>query len=127
MSIENVTTALQAFATTGSGFTVTLPAPRLLTFKVQGNGNVTAGAVAIECCPQDTPISPGSGSEGAMVWTTLNTISVPANKTTEWVAAGSVFGTFRARISTPVTGGTVTVLAVRPEEQFGMVILRPLS
>jgi hypothetical protein len=28
-------------------------------------------------------------------------------------------GTFRARISTPVTGGTVTVLAVRPEEQRG--------
>jgi len=28
-------------------------------------------------------------------------------------------GWFRARISTPVTGGTVTVLAIRPEEQKG--------
>jgi len=48
MSIENVTTALQVNATTGNGLTVTLPGPRFLTFKVQGNGNVTAGAVAID-------------------------------------------------------------------------------
>jgi hypothetical protein len=74
MSIENVTTALQVNATTGNGFTVTLPAPRFLIFKVQGNGNVTAGAVAIECCPSNTPILPGSGSEGTMVWTTLTTM-----------------------------------------------------
>jgi hypothetical protein len=59
--IEDVTTALQAFATTGNGLTVTLSGLRFLTFKVQGNGNVTAGAVAIECCPQNTPIAPGSG------------------------------------------------------------------
>ena len=37
--IENVTTALQVNVTTGNGFTVTLPGPRFLTFKVQGNGN----------------------------------------------------------------------------------------
>ena len=53
-----------------------------------------------------------------MVWTALTTIAVPANATTEY-RVGSVSGTFRARISTPVTGGTVTVLAVRPEEQRG--------
>jgi hypothetical protein len=35
---------------------------RFLTFKVQGNGNVTAGAVTLECCPQNTPIVPGQGS-----------------------------------------------------------------
>ena len=105
MSMENVTTALQVNATTGNGLTVTLPAPRFLTFKVQGNGNVTAGAVAIECCPQTTPIAPGSGSEGAMIWVTLTTITVPANKEVEYTVAGSVPGIFRARISTPVTGG----------------------
>jgi len=49
----------------------------------------------------------------------LNDNPVPANTTTEWFA-GSVSAMFRARISTPVTGGTVTVLAVRPEEQRGM-------
>jgi hypothetical protein len=118
MSIENVTKALQAFATTGNGLTLTLPDARFVTFKVQGNGNVTAGAVILECCPQNTPIAPGSGSAGAMVWTTLTTISVPANATVEY-APGWVSGTLRARISPPVTGGTVTVLAIRPEEQRG--------
>ena len=33
--------------------------------------------------------------------------------------AGIVWGTLRARISTPVSNGTVTVLAIRPEEQKG--------
>jgi hypothetical protein len=116
--IEDVTTALQAFASTGNGFTLTLRDARFLTFKVQGNGNVTAGAVTLECCPQNTPSAPGSGSAGAMVWTALTTIAVPANATTEY-RVGSVSGTFRARISTPVTGGTVTVLGVRLEEQKG--------
>jgi hypothetical protein len=51
-------------------------------------------------------------------WTALTTITVPANATTEYFA-GSVSGTFQARISTPVTGGTVTVLAIRPEGQQG--------
>ena len=46
-------------------------------------------------------------------------IAVPANATAEY-RAGLVSGTFRARISTPVTGGTVTVLAIRPEEQPGI-------
>ena len=53
-----------------------------------------------------------------MVWTALTTIGVPPNPTTEYVAS-SVSGMLRARISTPVTGGTVTVLAIRPEEQKG--------
>jgi hypothetical protein len=63
--IEDVTTALQAFASTGNGFTLTLRDARFLTFKVHGNGNVTAGAVTLECCPQNTPIAPGSGSAGS--------------------------------------------------------------
>jgi hypothetical protein len=121
--IEDVTTALQAFASTGNGFTLTLRDARFLTFKVQGNGNVTAGVVTLECCPQNTPIAPGSGSAGAMVWTALTTIAVPANATTEH-RVGSVSGTFRARLSTTVTGGTVTVLGIRPEEQPG-IPLRP--
>jgi hypothetical protein len=54
-----------------------------------------------------------------MVWTTLTTIPVPANKEVEYIVAGSVSGNFRARISTSVTGGTVTVLGVRLEEQKG--------
>jgi hypothetical protein len=123
MSIENVTTALQAFATTGNGETLVLREPRLVTFKVRGNGAVTAGAVVLECCPRNTPIAPGSGSAGAMLWEALTTIAVPANATTDYFA-GIVWGTLRARISTPVIGGTVTVLAIRPEEQRG-IPLRP--
>lgn len=34
MSIENVTTALQAFATTGNGLTLTLRDARFVTFRV---------------------------------------------------------------------------------------------
>jgi hypothetical protein len=46
-----------------------------------------------------------------MIWTTLTIIAVPSNGTTEYFA-GWISGTFRAHISTPVTGGTVTVLAI---------------
>ena len=53
-----------------------------------------------------------------MVGTLLTAIPVPANTEVEYFA-GSVSGTFRARISTTVTGGTVTVLAVRRQEQKG--------
>jgi hypothetical protein len=48
MSIENVTTALQVNATTGNGVTtLVLPEPRLVTFKITGNGTVTGGAITI--------------------------------------------------------------------------------
>jgi hypothetical protein len=53
-----------------------------------------------------------------MVWEALTTIAVPPNATTDYFA-GIQFGTLRARISTPVSGGTVTVLGVRPEPQRG--------
>jgi hypothetical protein len=117
--IENVTTALQAFATTGNGLTLTLRDARLVTFKVQGVGPVTAGVITIE----RAPIQGGNTPMLSSGWTALTTIPVPANTTTEFFA-GSVSGMFRARISTTVTGGTATVLAVRPEEQLGTP-LRP--
>jgi hypothetical protein len=55
--IENVQTALQDFATTGNGLTLTLPNARFVTFKIQGVGPITAGQVTIECCPQTTPMT----------------------------------------------------------------------
>jgi hypothetical protein len=124
MSIENVTTALQVAATTGNGFTFFLPEPRFVTFRVTGNGSVTGGALTIEvgtgrnlnAMMTTTPLS---GTAGAgIAWTTLTVISVPANSTVEY-SAGSVSGNLRARISTTVTGGTVTVTAVRPESFQG--------
>jgi hypothetical protein len=68
--------------------------------------------------PETAPIAPGSGSAGAMVREALNTIVVRSNTTTDYFA-GIVWGTLRARISTPVTGGTVTVTAIRPEQRQG--------
>ena len=65
--IENVQTALQAFATTGNGFTVTLLGPRFLTFKVQGNGNVTAGSCGNPMLPAEYTYFPWvrvRGSDG---------------------------------------------------------------
>jgi hypothetical protein len=120
--IEDVTTALQAFASTGNGFTLTLRDARFLTFKVQGNGPVTAGQLTFECCPQKTPMTDSPTSGTGTTWTALTTITVPANSAVDYFA-GSVSGTFRARISTPVTGETVTILAIRPEEQ--KVAIRP--
>jgi hypothetical protein len=44
----NVTTGLQVNATTGNGITtMVLPETQPVTFKVAGNGPITAGAVAL--------------------------------------------------------------------------------
>jgi len=48
MSVENVTTALQVNTTTGEGFSLFLPEPRFVAFRIVGNGSVSAGAVTIE-------------------------------------------------------------------------------
>jgi hypothetical protein len=124
MSIANVTTALQVNATTGDGFSVILPEPKYVTFRITGNGTIKAGAITIEYSPQITPVTqqaPLPGSEA--FWTALTTMDVPSNATIEYFA-GRVAGTFRARISTPVSGGTVTVTAIRPEEQRGSSLRR---
>jgi hypothetical protein len=68
MSIENVTYAFQVAATNGNGFSVFFRDANFVTFRVTGNGPVTAGQLAIEYCPQATPKAPGSGSGGAMIW-----------------------------------------------------------
>ena len=69
--------SVQVNATTGNSETLLLPEPRLVTFKIMGNGPVSAGQITVECCPQNTPIAPGSGSAGAVVWEALNTFAVP--------------------------------------------------
>src|SRR5437016_2732749 len=119
--IAAVTMAFQNAATAGEGLTQFLPESRTVTFRVIGNGSVTGGVVTIECCPSMTPapLPPDTGAPGSgTTWTSLTTISVPANATTEY-RAQSVVGSVRARISTPITGGTATVLGVRQEDQKG--------
>jgi hypothetical protein len=58
MSTENVTYALQVAATNGNGFSVFFREANFVTFRVTGNGPVTAGQVTIECCP------PGYAEDG---------------------------------------------------------------
>src|SRR6266480_5616495 len=126
--IAAVTMAFQNAATNGEGLTQFLPEPRTVRFRVTGNGSVSAGAVTIECCPSMTPTplpGSGSGAGSGATWTSLTTITVPANATTEY-RADSVVGSVRARISNPITGGTVSVLGVRQEDQRGWS-RRPLS
>jgi hypothetical protein len=104
--IANVTMAFQNAATTGEGLTQFLPEPRYVTFRVKGNGPVTGGAVTIECCPRNMTSTPPAGQtdtgsgKGVAVWTSLTTISVPADATVEYQANG-VVGSVRARISPP--------------------------
>src|SRR2546421_9130911 len=110
--------AFQTADTSGDALTQFLPDPKTVRFRVTGNGSVSAGAMTIECCPGNAPMTPtGSSSLGA-TWTALTTITVPANATTEY-RANSVVGSVRARISTPITGGTVTVLGIRQEDEKG--------
>src|SRR5207302_4366769 len=127
MSIANVTMAFQNAAITGDGLTQFLLEPRTVRFRVTGNGSVSAGGVTIECCPSmtATPLTPSAGSGLGPTWTSLTTITVPANATTEY-RADSVVGSVRARISAPITGGTVTVIGVRQEDQRGFSFRRPL-
>jgi hypothetical protein len=45
--VAQVTTALQVNATSGDGYQLVLPETRFVTFRVQGDGKVTAGEVTI--------------------------------------------------------------------------------
>ena len=56
MSIANVTMAFQNAAITGEGLIQFFLEPRFTTFRITGNGSVSAGAVTIECCPGNTPM-----------------------------------------------------------------------
>lgn len=124
MSTELVTYAFQVAATSGDGLTQQLQdAPRPVVFRITGNGSVKQGVVTIERCIQDSSLQTPVLQSNQSVWTAVTTITVPADATTEYLA-GSVSGTFRARISTPIAGGTVTVTAVRPEEQKGSSLRR---
>jgi hypothetical protein len=97
MSFENTTYAFQNAATTGVGVNQFFPEPRFTTFRIIGNGSVSAGAVTIECCPGSAPMTATPLLSGSpTIWSALSTITVPANTTTEY-RAGSVSGTPTAR------------------------------
>ena len=84
---------MQDKATSGAGKKLVLPEPRRVRFLIRGEGPVSAGAVTIECCPESTT--------AGKFWMELATVRVPADE--------EASGLFRARISQPVSNGTVTV------------------
>ena len=106
-----VLTPLQDKATTGAGKRLVLPEPRRVMVLIRGEGPASAGAVTIECCPEST--KPGK------FWMELATISVPADGLAQYYTE-EASGLFRARISRPVSNGTVTVTPlvsrVRPDQ-----------
>jgi hypothetical protein len=57
MSTENTTYAFQVAATNGVGLTQFFSEQRFTTFRITGNGSVSAGAVTIECCPGNAPMT----------------------------------------------------------------------
>jgi hypothetical protein len=102
---------LQNDATSGVGKTLIVPEPaRIVRFLIRSKGTPTGGEITIECCPMKAPGS-GTGAAQMIVW---RKIGAPVPVPTDIFAvaqyyAGKASGMFRARISTPVTGGSVTV------------------
>src|SRR6266487_3774191 len=92
---------LQDKATTGAGKKLVLPEPRRVRFLIRGEGPVSAGAVTIECCLEST--------KAGRFWMELATIRVPADSGLAQYYTEEASGLFRARISQPVSNGTVTV------------------
>jgi hypothetical protein len=64
------------------------------------------GEITFECCPMDAVPKVSSG----IAWRAMKTVPVPHDifLPTQYYA-GKASGMFRARISTPISGGTVTV------------------
>ena len=104
--MEALLKPLQLDATSGAGKTLTVPEPaRMVRFIISSKGT-PRGEIIFECCPMDTAPTVSTG----MVWRALKTVPVPHDIHSPCqYYAGKVSGIFRARISTPVMGGTVTV------------------
>src|SRR4026207_1858580 len=100
-AMMRVLNPLQDRATTGEGKRLVLPEPRRVRFLIRGEGRVSAGAVTIEWCPESTK----AGRFG-MEWAT---IPVPADNGLAQYYTEEASGLFRARISRPVSNGSVTV------------------
>jgi hypothetical protein len=98
---------LQSDATSGTGKMLTVPDPeRMVRFIIRCKGTPMGGQITFECCPMDAVPKVSSG----IVWRAMKTVPVPTDIfAVAQYHAGKASGVFRARISTPVTGGTVSV------------------
>jgi hypothetical protein len=102
---------LQNEATSGAGRMLTVPDPaRMVRFLIRSKGSPAGGEIQIECCPMKGP-GIGEGTAQMIVWRQMGA-PIPVPHDIGVVAgyyAGKVSGMFRARISTPISGGTVSV------------------
>jgi hypothetical protein len=105
--MEAQLTPLQLDATSGAGRTLIVPDPaRMVRFIIRVKGTPMGGEITFECCPMDAAPKVSSG----MVWRAMKTLPVPTDIfAVAQYCAGPASGMFRARISTPISGGTVTV------------------
>jgi hypothetical protein len=102
---------LQSEAKSGVGKTLVIPEPaRTVRFIIRSQGPPTGGEITIECCPMKAP-GIGVGTAQMIVWRQMGA-PIPVPTDTGVVAefcAGEGPGIFRARISKPIMGGTVSV------------------
>jgi len=94
---------IQAGAASGIGAVLTCAPAKRLTFYVVGTAGVSAGAVQIE-----TADDPTYAATWAPVGSPITV--VPSEETV--VEVFGPFAAVRARISTPIVGGTVTVTVI---------------
>ena len=108
--MERLLSPLQSDATSGVGKTLIVPEPeRTVRFLIRGKGPPTGGEITIECCPMKAPGS-GTGPAQMIVWREMKTVPVPHDiGVAAGYYAGKESGMFRPRISTPISGGTVSV------------------
>jgi hypothetical protein len=95
-----IETILLKAATSGSGTVEAFPVAKQLTFYVIWSPGVTAGQVVIETADDANYSGTWAGP--------LGTASAGSDKT-DIVQLNGIFRFVRARISTPVAGGNVTV------------------
>jgi len=102
--MEAVLKPLQLDATSGVGRTLIVPEPeRIVRFIIRSKGTPMGGEITFECCPMEV-------ATAGMVWRAMKTVPVPTDiGVVTGYYAGEASGMFRARISTPIAGGTVSV------------------
>lgn len=90
-------------ATTGVGEAVELNGVRTFTAYIVGNGAVSAGAVQLEQAHR---------KDFTGTWAALGAVTTVVANTVAAITTAGTAKAVRARVTTPITGGTVTVLLV---------------
>jgi hypothetical protein len=100
---NNFDKRLQVNAVSGNGEAVELGGVRVFTAYIVGGAGVSAGAVQLEHA---------HSKDFTGTWATLGAATTVVANTVSAVVTQGTVKAVRARISTPIVGGTVTVLLV---------------